>query len=102
MGAGQESTALTTLPFFAHMGMIYVPIGGKHKSLGDISIAHGGSAWGAGTITGGDGMNLVYVNNISSESLNNTHIDLGTKYPSDLELEIAHFQGNYYLILIII
>lgn len=46
LGAGQESTALTTLPFFAHMGMIYVPIGGKHKSLGDISIAHGGSAWG--------------------------------------------------------
>ena len=35
--------------------MIYVPIGGKHKSLGDISVAHGGSAWGAGTITGGDG-----------------------------------------------
>ena len=31
MGAGQETTAFTTLPFFAHMGMIYVTIGGKHK-----------------------------------------------------------------------
>ena len=33
MGAGQETTAFTTLPFFAHMGMIYVTIGGKHKSI---------------------------------------------------------------------
>jgi len=93
MGAGQETTAFTTLPFFAHMGMIYVTIGGKHKGLflinlkirmkkflnisdfleglGDISQVHGGSAWGAGTITGADGLRL----------------------PSELELEIAQFQG---------
>ncbi len=48
IGAGQETTAFTTLPFFAHMGMIYVTIGGKHKLLGDITQANGGSAWGAG------------------------------------------------------
>ena len=37
MGAGQETTAFTTLPFFAYMGMIYVTFGGKHKSLGDFT-----------------------------------------------------------------
>ena len=52
------------------MGMIYVTIGGKHKGLGDISQVHGGSAWGAGTITGD-----------------------GSRQPSELELEIAQFQG---------
>ena len=31
LGAGQETTAFTTIPFFAHMGMIYVTFGGKHK-----------------------------------------------------------------------
>jgi NAD(P)H dehydrogenase (quinone) len=56
MGAGQETTAFSTLPFFAHMGMIYVSIGGKHKGLSDITQIHGGSAWGAGTVTGPDGM----------------------------------------------
>ena len=57
MGAGQETTAFSTLPFFAHMGMIYVTIGGKHKGLGDLNSVHGGSAWGSGTISGGDGNN---------------------------------------------
>ncbi len=37
------------------MGMIFVPMGGKSQFLGDISEAHGGSPWGAGTITGPDG-----------------------------------------------
>ena len=41
------------------------------EGLGDISQVHGGSAWGAGTITGADGLRL----------------------PSELELEIAQFQG---------
>jgi NAD(P)H dehydrogenase (quinone) len=52
IGAGQETTALTALPFFAHMGMIYVSIGGKHKNLLDSKVVHGGSAYGAGTIAG--------------------------------------------------
>lgn len=71
LGAGQETTAFTTLPFFAHQGMIYVSFGAKHKGLGDISQVHGGSAWGAGTLAGHDGM----------------------RQPSALELEIAETQG---------
>ena len=51
--------------------MIYVTIGGKHKLLGNTTEVHGGSAWGAGTLSGSD----------------------GSRQPSDLELEVAEFQG---------
>lgn len=70
IGAGQETTAFTTIPFFAHMGMIYVTFGGKHKGLGDLSQVHGGSAYGSGTIAG--------------------H---GDRQPSELELQLAEHQG---------
>ncbi len=43
------------MPFFAHMGLLFVPLGGKSQFLSDISEVHGGSPWGAGTITGPDG-----------------------------------------------
>ena len=43
--------------------------------LGDVTQVHGGSAWGAGTITGSD----------------------GSRQPSELELEIAQFQGYVFL-----
>lgn len=36
IGSGQESTALSMIPFFAHMGLIYVPMGGKSAYLGNI------------------------------------------------------------------
>lgn len=55
IGAGQETTAMSTIPFFAHMGMIFVPLGnkaGKAYEALDKGLAHGGSAWGAGTIAG--------------------------------------------------
>lgn len=52
---GQETTALTTMPFFAHHGIIYVPIGFQNKELSDIATVGGGSAWGGGTVAGGDG-----------------------------------------------
>lgn len=68
IGQGQESTTFTCIPFFAHMGMMYVPIGSKHKLLKDNSVVHGGSAYGAGCIA------------------------LSTK-PNSLELELAEFQG---------
>ncbi|CAF0730606.1 unnamed protein product [Brachionus calyciflorus] len=69
IGQGQESTAFFCIPFFAHMGMIFVPIGTKHKILGENSIVHGGSAYGAGCIA------------IANE-------------PNSLELELAEFQGQ--------
>ncbi len=60
------------------MGMIYVTIGGKHKGLGSHEV-HGGSPWGSGTVSGGD----------------------GSRQPSELELEIAQFQGYLFRIIII-
>lgn len=70
IGQGQESTTFTCLPFFAHMGMLYVPIGSKHRLLLDNSIVHGGSAFGSGCIA-------------------------LTSKPSNQELELAEFQGFF-------
>ncbi|RNA00455.1 NAD(P)H:quinone type IV, partial [Brachionus plicatilis] len=47
-------------------------------NLADNSTIHGGSPWGAGTITNSD----------------------GSRRPSDLELEVAHFQGLEFGMLI--
>ncbi|RNA43584.1 NAD(P)H:quinone type IV [Brachionus plicatilis] len=69
IGQGQESTTFTCIPFFVHMGMMYVSIGSKHRLLQDNSVVHGGSAFGAGCIA------------LSSK-------------PSCLELELAEFQGQ--------
>ncbi|KAI7868725.1 NAD(P)H:quinone oxidoreductase, type IV [Spinellus fusiger] len=52
---GQETTALTAIPFFAHHGLIYVPLGFTNPHLFDISEVVGGSAYGSGTIAGNDG-----------------------------------------------
>jgi len=69
--SGQETTALSCLPFFVHHGISFVPIGYKSGKLGDNTAIHGGSPWGAGTITGAD----------------------GSRQPSQLELDVAEFQG---------
>ncbi|CAF0877582.1 unnamed protein product [Brachionus calyciflorus] len=53
LAGGQETTALTCMPFFAHNGMLFVPIGTKSKILGDNSAVRGGSAYGAGCIATG-------------------------------------------------
>lgn len=52
LGGGQESTALAMMSTFAHHGINFVPLGYKNtiQLLGDVSEAHGGSAWGAGTL----------------------------------------------------
>ncbi|CEQ40913.1 SPOSA6832_02583, partial [Sporobolomyces salmonicolor] len=71
---GQETTALTTLPFFAHHGIIYVPIGFASSELTDLSEIVGGSAWGAAAIAGGDGSRAV----------------------SDKEAAIAKYQGSSF------
>lgn len=54
-GGGQETTALTFLTQFTHHGMIYVPFGFGEKSMGNYDEIRGGSAYGPGTIAGGDG-----------------------------------------------
>ncbi|CAO1636517.1 unnamed protein product [Parajaminaea phylloscopi] len=52
---GQETTALTTIPFLAHHGINFVPIGFQFPELSALDEIAGGSAYGAGTIAGGDG-----------------------------------------------
>jgi NAD(P)H dehydrogenase (quinone) len=71
---GQETTAFTTITYFAHHGMVYVPLGFANPHLFDNSEVIGGSAYGAGTVANGDGSRQV----------------------SQKELEIAHTQGENF------
>ncbi|KDQ07026.1 hypothetical protein BOTBODRAFT_120655 [Botryobasidium botryosum FD-172 SS1] len=71
---GQETTALTTIPFFAHHGIIYVPIGYASPDLTNMDEIIGGSAYGASTLAKGDGSRQV----------------------SELELRIAKHQGETF------
>ncbi|GAA6026184.1 hypothetical protein JCM11491_003874 [Sporobolomyces phaffii] len=71
---GQETTALTTIPFFAHHGIIYVPSGFASPELTDLTEIVGGSAYGAAAIAGGDGSRQV----------------------SEKELAVAKFQGSSF------
>jgi len=70
---GQETTALTFLTHFAHHAIIYVPIGYTSPLLGDLENVHGGSPYGAGTISGSD----------------------GKRQPTENELKVAEHQGKY-------
>ncbi|KAI9010430.1 NAD(P)H:quinone oxidoreductase, type IV [Phycomyces nitens] len=71
---GQETTALTTVPYFAHHGMIYVPFGFANPHFFDNSEIIGGSPYGAGTIVNGDGSRQV----------------------SEKELDVARNQGENF------
>ena len=72
-GGGQEATALAAMSTFAHHGFIYVPLGYARAfgELSDLSEVRGGSAWGAGTFSSGD----------------------GSRQPSEKELAVARIQG---------
>ncbi|PVV00414.1 hypothetical protein BB560_005205, partial [Smittium megazygosporum] len=73
---GQESTAWTFLPNLVHHQIIFVPLG-YSKAFGlltDSSQVTGGSAYGAGTVAGGD----------------------GSRQSSKAELEIAEIHGEYF------
>lgn len=76
IGGGQESTAIAAMSTLAHHGIIYVPFGyaKAFPLMSDVSEVRGGSAWGAGTIVGGD----------------------GSRQPSAKELEIATIQGEAF------
>ncbi|KAL1411053.1 hypothetical protein Q8F55_002000 [Vanrija albida] len=71
---GQETTHLTTFPFFAHHGIIYVPLGFTQPYLTDLTEIHGGSPYGVSTIAGGD----------------------GSRQPTEGELKLAFHQGEYF------
>jgi NAD(P)H dehydrogenase (quinone) len=70
---GQESTILSTHITLLHHGMVIVGAPYSEPRLSSIGAMTGGSPYGAGTITGGDGARL----------------------PSEDELAIAKFQGGY-------
>ncbi len=72
-GGGQEHTISSTWTTLAHHGMIIVPIGYGTKELFDVSHVRGGTPYGATTIAGGD----------------------GSRQPSEEELNIARYQGEY-------
>ena len=76
LGGGQESTALAMMSTFAHHGLIFVPLGYKNAGadIQNLDEVHGGSPWGAGTFSAGDGSRQV----------------------SPLELAIARKQGQTF------
>jgi len=50
-GGGQETTALTCFTQFVHHGMIIVPTGYSYPGTMDMKEIHGGSPYGAGTLS---------------------------------------------------
>ncbi|KAI8976922.1 flavoprotein-like protein [Pilobolus umbonatus] len=71
---GQDTTAFTLIPYFTHLGMMYVSLGAGHINLFDNSEVVGGSPFGAGTVANGD----------------------GSREPTEKELAIAVTQGENY------
>lgn len=72
-GGGQEHTISSTWTTLAHHGMVIVPIGYATQELFDTTQVRGGTPYGATTIAGGD----------------------GSRQPSEEELTIARYQGEY-------
>jgi NAD(P)H dehydrogenase (quinone) len=56
---GQETTTLTTVSFFAHHGLIFVPTGYPDAKLMDMSEINGGTPWGASAVAGPDSSRAV-------------------------------------------
>ncbi|KAK2466603.1 hypothetical protein APHAL10511_000861 [Amanita phalloides] len=76
LGGGQEMTASSMMSTLVHHGIIYVPFGYSQSFhlLGNLNEVHGGSAWGAGTLSGPDNSRLV----------------------SEVELDMATLQGKQF------
>lgn len=71
---GQETTVLTTIPYLAHQGIIYVPVGYKNQDIMNMTEILGGSPYGAATLAAGD----------------------GSRQPSELEIKGAKFHGMHF------
>jgi len=71
---GQETTVLTTIPYLAHHGIIYVPLGYKASSITQMKEVAGGSPYGAATLAAAD----------------------GSRQPSELELGLAKFHAEHF------
>lgn len=74
-GGGSEVTLLTALPYLAHQGMIFVPIGyTAGAAMFGLEEVRGGNPWGVTTYAGAD----------------------GSRQPSPAELALAKHQGAYF------
>ncbi|KAL3903341.1 MAG: hypothetical protein SGILL_010483 [Bacillariaceae sp.] len=73
-GGGQETIGLTIVPFFAHHGMVFVPMGYVEPKVFTHDEVHGASAYGSGTFAGAD----------------------GSRMPSDLEKEVCVSHGKHF------
>jgi len=71
---GIEETALTTMPFFFHHGISYVPLGYTNEDLTNVSEIIGASASGAGTIAG----------------------PTGERNPTAIDLKVARHHGGHF------
>jgi len=71
---GHETTAFTTMPFFVHQGMVYVPIGYQFPELNELDQVQGNAPWGASTLSAGDGHLMPHAN----------------------DLKVAYEQGKYF------
>ncbi|KAG8935144.1 hypothetical protein FRC03_011524 [Tulasnella sp. 419] len=71
---GQETTALTTIPFLAHHGIIFVPLGYKDGTITDMTEVLAGSPWGSATLAGAD----------------------GSRQPSEKELSVVRFHAKHF------
>ncbi|GAB4831061.1 hypothetical protein Ancab_005073 [Ancistrocladus abbreviatus] len=73
-GGGQETTPLTAVTQLAHHGMIFVPVGYTFGAgMYEMEKVRGGTPYGAGTYAG-----------------------MGSRQPSELELQLAFHQGKYF------
>jgi NAD(P)H dehydrogenase (quinone) len=74
-GGGQESIGLTTVPFFAHHGMVFVPFAGAiNPKFFNMEEVHGSSFYGPGAFAGAD----------------------GSRQPSELELDLCESHGKNF------
>ena len=55
MQGGQESVGMNCMSFFAHQGMVFIPLGYIDPKAFSYEEIHGGSPWGSGTYAGPDG-----------------------------------------------
>jgi NAD(P)H dehydrogenase (quinone) len=73
-GGGQETIGLTTVTFFAHHGMVFVPLGYADPKVFSHDEVHGASPYGSGTFAGPD----------------------GSRMPSALEKDVAETHGKHF------
>jgi NAD(P)H dehydrogenase (quinone) len=73
-GGGQETIGLTTVTFFAHQGMAFVPLGYIDPKVFSYEEVHGASPYGSGTFAGPD----------------------GSRMPSTLERDVAESHGKHF------